>query len=255
MATAPLKDEAWVLPVTRAQARAEGSTRYFTGVPCVNGHLEIRATTSGHCLQCDRDRAKARLEDPVYRELHRRLTLKSKRKTLSDPTKRAAIRARAREVGKNNPERIAGKAEKDRIRNQREEVKARRRELQRFRYARALKSDPKYIADRKNRTAEWAKLNRDVVNAKTAKRRAARRRALPRWISEAEREEMRLMYSVASRVSRETGVCHEIDHIFPLQSESVCGFHVPSNLQLLSQTANRSKGNKFNEVEAWRLAN
>lgn len=46
------------LPKSRAEAKAAGSRWYFTGEPCVRGHLEPRFTSIGKCMQCARDEAR-----------------------------------------------------------------------------------------------------------------------------------------------------------------------------------------------------
>lgn len=38
--------------ITRAEARRAGLNRYFTGVPCKNGHVDFRYTASGACKGC-----------------------------------------------------------------------------------------------------------------------------------------------------------------------------------------------------------
>jgi hypothetical protein len=40
--------------VTRAEAKAQGLKRYFTGKPCVHGHIEQRHTKGGGCMGCAR---------------------------------------------------------------------------------------------------------------------------------------------------------------------------------------------------------
>lgn len=46
--------------LTRAQAKAAGLTRYYTGQPCVNGHVCERNVSDTHCMDCNRDRDAAR---------------------------------------------------------------------------------------------------------------------------------------------------------------------------------------------------
>ena len=38
-------------PKTRAEAKASGATHYFTGVPCIRGHIALRKT-KGACVEC-----------------------------------------------------------------------------------------------------------------------------------------------------------------------------------------------------------
>lgn len=41
-------------PEERGAALAEGKEHYWTGKPCVNGHISLRATLIGDCLECRR---------------------------------------------------------------------------------------------------------------------------------------------------------------------------------------------------------
>ena len=38
-------------PKTRAEAKSTGATHYFTGVPCIRGHIALRKT-KGVCVEC-----------------------------------------------------------------------------------------------------------------------------------------------------------------------------------------------------------
>lgn len=97
-------------------------------------------------------------------------------------------------------------------------------------------------------TKAWREANplavRAIGAARTARRRDAERRATPLW---ADRDEILCVYKAAARLSEETGVPHDVDHIVPLQGKNVCGLHVHWNLQPLPASANRSKQNKFSD--------
>lgn len=42
--------------IKRKEAIAQGLGRYFTGKPCVNGHISERIAMKGTCVQCNRER-------------------------------------------------------------------------------------------------------------------------------------------------------------------------------------------------------
>jgi hypothetical protein len=44
--------------ISRAEAKAKGLKRYFTGVPCKNGHIDERLVSGGKCCECGRERAR-----------------------------------------------------------------------------------------------------------------------------------------------------------------------------------------------------
>lgn len=73
-------------------------------------------------------------------------------------------------------------------------------------------------------------------------RYARKRNALPRWANKAE---ILSKYEDARRITDETGIPHEVDHIVPLAGKEVCGLHVACNLAVITAEINRSKGNKL----------
>jgi hypothetical protein len=88
--------------------------------------------------------------------------------------------------------------------------------------------------------AAWGKANKDLKLAYTAKRRAAKLRAIPPW---ADMKKINAIYAEAAAI-RALGVDCHVDHIVPLQGSNVSGLHVHYNLQLLLAADNLSKGNK-----------
>lgn len=99
----------------------------------------------------------------------------------------------------------------------------------------------KIIKCRKN----WKANNTDKVNANTAKRRAVKLQATPKWLSEDDYKTMEQMYKMAQRETIRTGTKFHVDHIIPLKGKNVCGLHCPSNLQVIPAEENCKKSNKF----------
>lgn len=74
-------------------------------------------------------------------------------------------------------------------------------------------------------------------------RRKKRNKSMPQW---ADKKAIRNMYLEARRLTKVTGVKHEVDHIIPSNHKLVCGLHVENNLQILTEYENAVKSNKFN---------
>lgn len=85
-------------------------------------------------------------------------------------------------------------------------------------------------------SAAWARDNPGKVNAISARRHAAKLQATPPWV---DLKEIEAIYIEAARLGL------TVDHEVPLQGKGVRGLHVPWNLQLLTQSANSSKGNSW----------
>jgi 5-methylcytosine-specific restriction endonuclease McrA len=87
----------------------------------------------------------------------------------------------------------------------------------------------------------WIKRNPDKNTARVARYSARKRKACPPW---ADHSAIADVYARAAKITSETGIPHEVDHIIPLAGENVCGLHVSWNLQVLPLTENRRKKNR-----------
>ena len=87
------------------------------------------------------------------------------------------------------------------------------------------------------RNADRYKLNAWIRNKRL-------KLATPSWVTA---EMLKGFYDERNRISKETGIPHDVDHIWPLKSldGSFCGLHVPANLQVIPASENRSKQNRY----------
>ena len=87
----------------------------------------------------------------------------------------------------------------------------------------------------KNYQKQWRKNNPQKNRLKEANRRARKLQATPSW---ANMEKIKEIYLNCPKG-------YHVDHIIPLQGNTVCGLHVENNLQYLKAKENLRKGNNF----------
>jgi hypothetical protein len=183
-------------PKTRAEAKATGATHYFTGVPCVRGHIALRKT-KGACVECMKE------DWAVDNERRKQL-----------PKSEAAKEAGRRYYAKNK-----------------EFVKAR--------------ASHRPAEEKRRSKDKWDALHPEDRKARNSNRKRRHRMATPKWVTDAQKRQMKNLYAVAQRLTQTTGVRYVVDHIVPLRSDVVCGLHVPWNLQVITQDENLRKSNKL----------
>ena len=103
------------------------------------------------------------------------------------------------------------------------------------------KNDPEY----RERCNQWAKKNKAKRCMYTAMRRSIKLKATPKWLTDEEKEQIKEIYEESARLTKETGIQHNVDHIVPLRGKYVCGLHVPWNLQILTALENMRKGTSY----------
>lgn len=111
----------------------------------------------------------------------------------------------------------------------------------------------------KNRTPEEELKTRRLISRISARKHASRvkaakikyesklKKASPHWLKKADWDAMDAIYERARELTQVTGVRHDVDHILPLNGKMISGLHIPSNLQILTQSQNVSKSNRYAE--------
>ena len=87
--------------------------------------------------------------------------------------------------------------------------------------------------------------NPGKVRALKSARKTAVRRATPDWLTAIHRAQLQESYEIALARTIQTGISHEVDHIYPLQGRTSCGLHVPWNSQVIPAKDNNAKRNSL----------
>jgi len=119
---------------------------------------------------------------------------------------------------------------------------AKEREYSRNNAAKWRKNNPDH-ENTKIAKKQWKKAHPEQVYAATAKRRAAKLQRTPSWLNAGHWLEIDSIYELCN-AWRSIGFDYHVDHIVPLQGNSVSGMHIPWNLQIISAKENLSKANR-----------
>jgi len=173
-----------------------------------------------------------------YKDYHKKIYIKNKALINARSKKwKMENSLRRKEVDKiwsqNNKEHLKNKNKTWRI-NNKDHVK-----IQGLKYRQENKEKRKSI------NKIWTKTNSAKCNANLAKRRAAKLKATPNWLTKDQLKEIEQFYIDAKECQWLSEDKLEVDHIVPLQGENVCGLHVPWNLRVIPASKNRSKKNKL----------
>jgi AraC-like DNA-binding protein len=225
--------------IHRAEAVKAGHKTYFTGKPCVNGHIERRATHNSACAGCIREaHARAKKNDPDHYSRLKAEAYLRQRPHRSKAGKEYRLRnkekiaERMKRWGRDNCQSIATKKLEYREKN-REKVAVRAHI---------------YRNNNKDRIRAYYEENKPRYFHRNRLRQARKIQATPPW---ANLDAIRLFYQEAAEKSRTTGIKHHVDHIMPLKGINSCGLHVEYNLQVIPWIENLKKSNKIlSEIES-----
>ena len=103
------------------------------------------------------------------------------------------------------------------------------------------RTDTEWREFRKEQTKEWVRRNQGRRNYYDKIKKAKRKRCIAGW---ADKQAIKNIYQKAFLITSTSGIKHQVDHIYPLVSNFMCGLHVETNLQILTAQENASKGNR-----------
>lgn len=207
----------------------------------------------GTCKACSNDRLQKRrtgvLDEELkeFRELHRKRSELENRKGLCTAcgqvftvagNGRVSCQSCTNTYKRNNYGTEAKKKKNDYYLEHKDAIQIKRAE----RYF----NNPEYQQTyQKEYGPKWATENKGKRQAITRGYQASKLNATPKWVTKDMFLEIERYYLEAVTITEKTGILMHVDHMVPLQGKTVCGLHVPWNLQVLTAIENCAKHNKL----------
>ena len=247
------------------EARTRGERFYFTGLPCIRGHVAKRYIAGGTCVECMRgseNRLATEAPPTKFRSEKqkriRQLIAEAREKGehhyfTGDPCKYGHTAPRLISTGncvacgpmrdkrfrESRPDYVSSTRVK--VRNAKNAKLRRIKDRTKARAA-SRRNYWDHVEKRRKSTAQWRRSNPGASNAQRAARKAVKLRSTPKWAS---KKAINAIYREAAQRSKADGVSYHVDHVVPLRHRLVCGLHCEANLQILTAKENLTKHNSW----------
>jgi hypothetical protein len=147
------------------------------------------------------------------------------------------------------------KLNKDKINLQKKQYNKSNSDIIRVRRSRYYLENKEIIRERASAYLKTEK-GRSTDSAASMRRKAAKLQAIPKWFTDDDQQYIKDLYKSCREFEAilsdiEINQKFHIDHMLPLKSREVCGFHHPHNLQVLSREDNLKKSNRLEEDIIW----
>lgn len=104
------------------------------------------------------------------------------------------------------------------------------------------KNNPEKVKIARNK---WKEKNIGKVKADRANAKERIAIATPKWLNKIHKKAIEAKYEMAELKTLAYGISYNVDHIIPLRGETVCGLHVPWNLEVITAKENAYKSNRI----------